>query len=143
MNDLAGIERVVLLQTTDLFRFCKAEEILRISALAHERRYGAGEEIYGRNEPADTLFCLVRGSVRLEPLEGEAREVGPLQTFGVVEILSGRMRSETATAASDALALAIDADDFFDLLSHNIEIVKALFRQLLGEQRRARAERVA
>ncbi len=57
----------------------------------------------------------------------------PLTTFGVKEILSGRLRTETATATSEALVLAIEAEDFFDLLSHNIEIVKALFRQLLRD----------
>lgn len=143
MSDLSGIERVVLLQTMDLFRFCKAEEVLRISALGHEQSYSAGETLYEKNQPADALFCVVRGSVRVESAGAETREVGPLQTLGVVEILSGRLRTATATAASDTLVLAIDADDFFDLLANNIEIVKALFRQLLDEQRQAEAVRVA
>ena len=30
--------------------------------------------------------------------------------------------------------LAIDAEDFFDLLSNNIEIVKSLFRILMGDR---------
>jgi CRP-like cAMP-binding protein len=50
---------------------------------------------------------------------------------GVEEILSGRLRRGTATASSDTLVLAIDAEDFFDLLSNNIEIVKSLFRIIL------------
>ena len=33
--------------------------------------------------------------------------------------------------AIDTLALAIDAEGFFDLLANDIEIVKALFRHLL------------
>ena len=32
------------------------------------------------------------------------------------------------------MTLAIEADDFFDLLSHDIEIVKALFREVLAER---------
>lgn len=130
-HDLAGIERVLFLQTVDLFHFCKAEEVLRISTLAQERHYTAGQTIYERNERGDALYCVVRGSVRLEGPGEQSRAVNPLETFGVVELLCGRLRAATARAESDTLVLAIDAEDFFDLLANNIEIVKALFRQLL------------
>ena len=43
------------------------------------------------------------------------------------------LRSCKATASSDTVVLAIEADDFFDLLSDNIEIVKALFRDVTSE----------
>lgn len=136
-SELAGIERVVFLQTVDLFRFCKAEEVLRISALAREERFAEGETIYEQNEGSGALYCVVRGAVRLAGVDGGSERVEPLHTFGVVDILSGRLRTATATAESDTLVLAIDADDFFDLLAHNIEIVKALFRQLLETERPA------
>ena len=52
--------------------------------------------------------------------------------FGVTHILSGRPRSYDAVAVGEGTRLlTIEADDFFDLLSNNIEIVKALFRQVL------------
>jgi CRP-like cAMP-binding protein len=50
----------------------------------------------------------------------------------VRDILSGQIRSGDATAGADCRILEIEADDFFDLLSDNIEIVRALFRQLTG-----------
>ena len=133
-GELAGIEKVVLLQTVDLFRLCKAEHVLRISALAVERRLEAGEKLYERGDPADALYCVVRGTVRLEDSEGKVESAGPLRTFGVEEILSGRLRSATATAETESLLLAINSEDFFDLLSNNIEIVRALFRRLLPER---------
>lgn len=134
-TDLAAIERVVVLQTTDLFHFCRAEEVLRISALTHEGQFAAGETIYERKQPADTLYCVVRGAVRLDGPQAVDTRVGPLQTFGAAEILTGRLRTETAKAETDTLVLTIDAEDFFDLLANNIEIVRALFRQLLDAER--------
>ena len=56
---------------------------------------------------------------------------GPRQLYGVREILSDRLRQEEARAEEDSLVLAIEAGDLFDLLSNNIEIVKALFRRWL------------
>ena len=131
MSELARIETVVFLQSVDIFSYCKAEEVLRIAAIAQERRVGAGEKIYSTNEPAEGLFCVVRGSVKIESASGETQTVGPLATFGGIDILRSRLRTATATAETDSLLLAIESDDLFDLLSNNIEIVKALFRHLI------------
>jgi hypothetical protein len=52
----------------------------------------------------------------------------------VRDILCGRLRGEDAEARVDSLVLAIEAEDLFDLLSNNIEIVKALFRHVLQDR---------
>lgn len=135
MPDLAQIETVVFLQSVDLFSFCKAEEVLRIASIARERRFPEGERVFKEGDEADMLYSVVQGAVKLEGADGTGWTVGPLATFGYQEILSGRLRTETATTLSETLVLAIEAEDFFDLLSHNIEIVKALFRQLLTDGR--------
>ena len=118
MSELARIETVVFLQSVDIFSYCKAEEVLRIAAIAQERMVPAGEKIYSATEPAEGLFCVVRGSVNIESSNG-------------IDILRSRLRTATATAETDTLLLAIESDDLFDLLSNNIEIVKALFRHLI------------
>lgn len=133
MPELALIEAVVFLQSVDLFAHCKAEEILRIAAIAQERRFAAGEKLFAAGDPADELYCVVRGQVTLDPA-GARRDVGPLQTVGVHEILSGRLRPAGAVSGDDTLALAISADDLFDLLANNIEIVKSLFRHLVQQR---------
>ena len=137
MSELPRIETVLFLQGVDFFSSCTAEQILRISAIVHQRRLAAGERMYGIGEPAEELYCVVRGAVDSVNSDGSHR-VGPGETFGMLEILSGRLRSHEAIAAEESLVLEISAEDFFDLLSHNIEIVKALFRRILerrgGEQ---------
>jgi len=130
MAELTRIQIVVALQSCDLFAFCRAEEILRIAGIARERQFPAGRRIYEKSEPAEVLYAVIHGAVSLD--DGRLlRRAGPLAAFGVTELLSGRLRGETATAEDDTLVLAIEAEDFFDLLSNNIDIVKALFRHLL------------
>jgi CRP-like cAMP-binding protein len=135
LAELAGIEIVVFLQSADLFAYCKAEEILRIARISQPREVAAGERVYEPNDPADALYCVVRGEIALDTDGREVRRVGPLGAFGVAELLSGRLRRSRATADGAALLLVIDAEDFFDLLSSNIEIVKALFRKMLHDGR--------
>lgn len=133
MSELASIEKVVFLESVVLFSYCSADELVRIAAIANERRFEAGDVLYRANEPADTLYCVVNGEINVDGGDGERRTVAPTGPLGVGEILSGRLRCRTATAARDTLVLAIDAEDFFDLLSNNIEIVKSLFRILLSD----------
>jgi CRP-like cAMP-binding protein len=133
LPELTRIQAVVFLQSCDLFSYCRADEILRIAGIAQERRLRAGEKVYVENGPADVLYCVVQGEVRLRSSQGE-RVAGPLQTFGVRDILCGRLRGENAEARVDSLVLAIEAEDLFDLLSNNIEIVKALFRHVLQDR---------
>ncbi|HVS15903.1 MAG TPA: cyclic nucleotide-binding domain-containing protein [Thermoanaerobaculia bacterium] len=133
--DLAGamprIERVMLLQSVPLFKFCTVEEVLRIAAIAGVARFAEGQQVYRADEPARALYCVVEGLVRIEGEGLAPREIGPRRSFGVLEILSGRLRRATAYALEPTRALQIEAEDFFDLLSNNIEIVKALFREIL------------
>ena len=137
MSELPRIETVLFLQSVDFFSACTADQILRISAIVHQRRLAAGEKIYAAGEPADELYCVVEGAVGTGG-DGSSLRVGPGETFGVSEILSGRLRSREAVAEQDSLVLEITADDFFDLLSHNIEIVKALFRRILERRHEGR-----
>lgn len=125
MAEMARIEKVVALREVDLFGSCSAEQILQLAAIAAERRLSRGEVVYRPSEPAQALFCVVEGRVRV----GDD-EAAPGEAFGVLDILSGRLRAGSAVALEDSLVLEIATDDFFDLLSNSVEIVKAIFRQL-------------
>lgn len=130
MKKMALIEKVVLLQSIDLFATCNAEQVLQLASIANEIRYQSDGVIYQPNDPPDGLFCLVEGRVSLTAPDEEPHEVVTGETFGVIDILRGQLRSHQATATTESHALLIEADDFFDLLAINIEIVRALFRQL-------------
>lgn len=132
---VARIEKVVMLQSADLFAHCNGEQVLRLSSIAAERSVEADDTVYEPGQPADALYCVVRGAVRIGQRGDGSRRVGPLGTFGAEELLSGTLRTSSAVAAEETLLLVIGADDFFDLLADNVEIVKALFRRYLGPGR--------
>ena len=131
MTTLTRIQMVVYLQAVDLFNYCNAEQMVRIASIARQRNFAPDERIYSVNDPADAMYCVIEGAVRLEDSGGAERRFEARSTFGASEILSDRLRCEDAWAETATTTLEIDAEDFFDLLSNNVEIVKALFRQLL------------
>jgi CRP-like cAMP-binding protein len=130
---LPQIEKVLLLRGASLFHHCNAEAVVRIASIAAERRFEPGEDIYAIGDAADALYFVVKGKVAVEQADDVRRSLGPRETFGVQEILSGRLRGARASALEPTVTLAIEAEDFFDLLSHDIEIVKALFREVMAE----------
>ena len=135
MAPMAHIEMMVFLQGVDLFAHCNADQVLRLAAIAREHTFEKNEVIFHRNDPADSLYCVVEGKVRLGGGSEAEAVIGRCGRFGVLDILSGRARSGDAMALTETRLLTIEAEDFFDLLSNNIEIVKALFRTVvaLGE----------
>jgi len=133
MAELARIETVVILQSVRLLASCSAEQILRISAIARQDLCAEGTVLYSTGDAPEAIYFVVHGAIRLSDSSGKESTLGPGAAFGATEILSDRLRSSSATATQETLVLAIEADDFFDLLANNIEIVKALFRQLLKQ----------
>lgn len=131
MKKFTRIETVVFLQKVDLFSACSAEQILRISAIVNQESFKSGDSIYQANDPSECMYCIADGSVHLKGPGHPERVLSGPDTFGVREILSGRLREQHAVAGESLRLLKIDADDLFDLLANNIEIVKALFRRLL------------
>jgi hypothetical protein len=127
---MAQIEKVVFLQSVELFGTCNAEQLLQLAAIARDRRFEAGEQIFQLNEPAAAMYCVIDGSVQLEGHDQRGVVIERGESFCVADILSGQLRTRTASAKSPSTVLEIEAEDFFDLLSNNIEIVRALFRQL-------------
>lgn len=132
MAAMAQIEIIVLFQKVDLFGFCNADQLIQLAGISHECTMREGEIVYRRGDPSDSLYCVVEGKVELRGGERGPRQVGLAERFGVIDILSGRPRTTEAVAVTDTRAVKIEAEDFFDLLSNNIDIVKALFRQLAG-----------
>ncbi len=132
MAPMAQIEMMVFLQGVDLFAHCNAEEVLRMAAIANEQHFEKGEVIFRKDDPADSLYCVVEGKVKLDAGDEAGAVIGTSGRFGVLDILSGRPRLGDATAVADCRVLAIEAEDFFDLLSNNIEIVRALFRTVVA-----------
>lgn len=142
MTELARIQTAVVLQSIDFFAACTAEEILQIAAIAREADVAPGEQLFRERDPAGTLYCIVRGEIEVRGRNGEIEIVGPLRTVGLFDLLSGRLHSEAAVAKTETLMLAIAADDFFDLLSNNIDVVKSLFRHLIQRMDEVASERI-
>jgi len=86
----------------------------------------AGETIVRQGAPADKFFILVTGEAEvLHDEGGEQRQIASLtagQLFGEVAIMREQPRTATVRATTDAKLLALERDEFRDLIAQSLEI---------------------
>jgi CRP-like cAMP-binding protein len=135
-NDLTGLEKIKYLQKSILFANCRLDQLLEIAAISQKVVFKKGDIIFHKNDPGDSLYCIVEGKVELNK-EGTTFKtiIGKRESFGTLAILDRKPRTATATAESDVIALKISSDDFYNLLADRIKIVQRIFSRLTQEIR--------
>ncbi len=91
-------------------------------ARAKPLEVGAGETVVRQGEPADRFYVILDGDFRVSQSEAgtaprHLRTLGRDDVFGEIGLLAGASRTATVTATTDGRLLALDADDFLELVS--------------------------
>jgi CRP-like cAMP-binding protein len=124
-----ALQRAEILRNVEFFSRATVEELFLLAAISCEVQMKAGQEIFREGEIADALYIIIEGKVELAG--STIKEMlGPHDAVGLYAVLAGEARYATAKIREDTYALKIGAQDFYDLLSHNAEIVQSLFKLL-------------
>ena len=135
-KDLATIEKVIFLKSVDIFEHATVEQLGRIAGLMEEENFEAGETIYQEGEPGNTLYVILSGRVLIEKNGSTLRELKAKEAFGTLEVLDFHPRAGTTKAIDPVRTLKLNGQQFYELLSLDIEMVQAVFRTLCGLVRR-------
>lgn len=81
-----------------------------------------GDTVIRQGDPADRFYVIVDGQFAVSHEDsgapaGHLRTLGPDDVFGEIGLLTGAPRTATVTAVTDGRLLALDADDFLELVS--------------------------
>lgn len=108
-------ERIrALVAKAPLFAEAREEDLRELLLLFSEfHRLPAGHVVFYQNDPSESLYMIVEGSV--QPLvkgdDGQERPIatrGPGEFFGEMSLISGRQRSATVRVATDAFLWEIE-----------------------------------
>ena len=105
----------------DLFRGTTHRDARKISALCTEKCFPRGASIFSEGEPADAVYVLRRGLVKLSSVSDKGREtilhiLKPGEVFGEL-LLSEEQRPFTAVTLEGSLVTIISKESFVELLS--------------------------
>ena len=129
LSTLSKAERI---RALDLFSQASVEQLYRLATIAQEAEFAAGQTIFREDDIGDAFYLLVQGKVEHASEKRNIKEVlGPGEAVGLYSVLTREPRYATAKALEDTVAISIGAEDLYNVLSNNMEIVVSIFKHFV------------
>ena len=136
MAELNIVEKVIALEGVDLLSGLTPDQLARIASIASEVRVAPGKVVLDPSKPLDALFVVLDGGVSLAKDGAEIHMARQNEVLGAWALFDNEPMPVTATAAEETRLLRISRDDFYELLSDNVEITTSVFSTLVKRFRR-------
>jgi signal transduction histidine kinase len=126
---------MVTLEASKPFRMLSAGELNALRAIAQERRFAEGQDIFREGESGDGVYVvkdgLVEISVSITPNNRRIfAQIRPGELFGEMAVLELKPRSATATAGKDSLVYFIPREELLVMVEHSPALSLELMRQI-------------
>jgi len=138
---LTPVERVLILRSADMLKDVGPRHLLGLANVAREIEMVEGDRIYGEDDPADALYIVVEGKVRLMTGDRTMSEVGPGEAFGTWSLVDYTVRGHRAECIEAGLTLALHRDEFYGIAAGDVTLLSELVRVLAKRLRALAAER--
>jgi CRP/FNR family cyclic AMP-dependent transcriptional regulator len=130
-----------LLRRSPLFSCLGDKETDAILARANVARYAAGQEIFAKGDPGNSMMAVLRGRVQISAPAADGRQMVLTimhegDVFGEIALLDGKERTADATALTDCELLVVPRGPFLELLERRPDIGIALLVVLCDRLRR-------
>jgi CRP/FNR family transcriptional regulator, cyclic AMP receptor protein len=116
-------------------------ELSELLAHAHVQQFAAGDEIFAKGSPGQSMMAVLRGSVKITSPAPDGREivfniVEAGEIFGEIAVLDGHERTADATALTDCQLLVVYRRDFLPFLNRRADVCIMLLEMLCQRLRR-------
>ncbi len=136
MTDLNIVEKVIALERVELFRSLTPDQLSRIASIASVRRIPPAKKIIQPDQPLDSLYVVLEGSVELSR-DGQVIHVARQDdVLGAWALFDETPMPLTAATLEHTNLLRIGREEFHDLLSDNVEIMAVIFSTLVKRFRK-------
>ena len=131
-----------LLKDVPLFGGLDDDDLARVALLMTEKVYPKDSVIVNVNDPADALYIVSDGEVKVSLWSDSGREIilstlGPGHFFGEMALVDGEPRSANVTCTSDALILRLGRREFLQVLRSYPSLAINVMTEMCVRLRRA------
>ena len=129
---LSTEEKISFLKNVSSFKGLNSEQFETLAGMCGEETYPMGERIFSQGDAGGALYIVVEGQVALErEIRSQTDTVSltmvkPGNYVGEISLFHDALRSVTATAIKDTVALKLDNSDFSDFAVKNPELLVKL-----------------
>mgnify|MGYP002778801370 CR=1 FL=1 len=140
---------VELLRSMPLFRDLSRSQLEEVAAVVRRKTLPAGGVLVQENEPGNTIFLILEGSVRIRTTRGDEDVIlgfrGRGEMIGELSILDGGARSASVETQTPCVFACVSRHEFWEFLwplapvPYNVARILAARVRLLSEQVQAMA----
>ena len=130
MAELNIVEKVIALEGVDLLSSLNPDQLARIATIATEVAHPAGKTVLDPSQSLDALYVVLDGAVELTQNGALVHTARQNDVLGAWALFDTEPMPVHATTAEHTRLLRIGRDDFYELLSDNMEITAAVFSTL-------------
>jgi len=139
-------EKRQILERNFLLGRLSRSEIDTLLTYSRVERYPAGEEIYAKGSPGQSMMVVLRGIAKMSSVSIDGKEIvlnimHPGEIFGEIAILDGKERSADAVAMTDCEIMVVNRRDFLPMLEKHADICMILLK-ILCQRLRQTSEQV-
>jgi CRP-like cAMP-binding protein len=127
---LTILEKVDLLQNSEIFREVRTQSLARVAGIAQEILLEPRQRLFTENETPDSLYVLLEGEATVARPGREERKLGGMQVAGALALLADQLQTETSIATQPVRALRIRQKDLFDAMAEDFNITRGVMRAL-------------
>lgn len=144
-EELQSVDKIWHLRQAALLRGLSPSDLAAISNLCSDRLYAKGDVIFHQDDPADSLFILNRGCVRVSVVNSNGREkiIGLFKTgdiFGENLLGAQKRRCLQAAAHEECWVSILTRENFLRLLSEKPSLALNLIEILSQKLSEARED---
>ena len=137
-HDLA--QRVTFLRSVSLLASLSDEALVRLAREMTERTVGRDEQVTVEGDPADVVYFIAAGQLRVYRLSPDGREqvlmrLGPGEALHLVAAVDGKPHPASTSAWTAGTLYALRRERFLVLLQEEPQVALALLRQFAARLR--------
>ena len=131
------IEKVIFLQGIEAFAEIPTEQLSHIASITEEIELEPETILIKQDEPADALYFVIEGKVRLERDGREIAQAGENDDIGAWSLLDDEQPNiATAVIIEPTRLLKISREEFFEIVADYVEITQGILKSLTRRIRR-------
>lgn len=131
---------MVALESAELFRSLRPDEVRALRQITLEREYAPGQEVFREGDPGDGVYVVKAGQVEISGMLSGAKrrvfsQIGPGGIFGEMAVIEHRPRSASAIASQTTIVYFIPRGEMLAFIERSPGLAMALL-QLISNRLR-------
>jgi hypothetical protein len=127
---MLAIEKVLILKTVRIFSETPDDILAELAPYLDESEVAAGQAIFEKGEPGNSMYIIVSGQVRVHDGEHTINILNDRDVFGEMALLDPAPRSASITTIKDTHLLSLGHDPFYEAVDTRSEIARGVIRVL-------------